>query len=78
MKYFNEKGIETKEEDNGRMFLKSNKSKELLSFLLKGNEENGNTIFYNEEVTDISKENDGYSILTSSQTFLTKHIVIAS
>ena len=78
IKYFNEKGIETKEEDNGRMFLKSNKSKELLSFLLKGNEENGNTIFYNEEVTDISKENDGYSILTSSQTFLTKHIVIAS
>lgn len=48
-------GIQSKEEDNGRMLLMSNKARELVDFLLKKNEENQTEIRYEHKVLGIEK-----------------------
>lgn len=70
-------GIGTKEEDNGRMLLKSDKARELLDFLLKKNQENQTEIFYNQQVTSIQKIDDHFEIITPQERFLTKKVILA-
>jgi predicted Rossmann fold flavoprotein len=75
--FLNGNGIETKEEDHWRMFLKSNKSKQLLDFFLKKNEENWHIIKLWETVLEIKKD-DGYIIKTDKDSYKTKKIVIST
>jgi hypothetical protein len=70
-------GIEVKEEDHWRMFLKSNKAKQFLDFLLKKNEENGHTIVIWETVLWIKKE-DGYIITTDKNSYKTEKVIITT
>lgn len=69
--------IEVKEEDHWRMFLKSNKSKQLLEFFLKKNEENRHTIVVWETVLWIKKSNS-YIVTTDKNSYETKNVVVTS
>lgn len=69
--------IEVKEEDHWRMFLKSNKSKQLLEFFLKKNEENGHTIVVWETVLWI-KKGDSYIVTTDKNSYETNKVVVTS
>lgn len=75
--FLEENWIEVKEEDHWRMFLKSNKSKQLLEFFLKKNEENGHAIAVWETVLWIKKSNS-YIVTTDKNSYKTKNIVITS
>lgn len=70
--------IASKEEDNGRMLLASNKSKELLDFLLQKNQENLTSIQYSTSVQKVQKSWDFFIIETSQWTFQSKRVVIAT
>lgn len=70
--------IASKQEDNGRMLLASNKSKELLDFLLQKNQENLTQIQYSTSVSLIQKTWDFFTISTSQGTFESKRVVIAT
>ncbi len=71
-------GIETKEEDNGRLLLKSNKARELVDFLIRKNQENQTEILLNQEVIHIEKKADCFLIKTADQERTTKRVIIAS
>ena len=75
--FLNQNEIETKEEDHWRMFLKSNKSKQLLDFFLKKNEENEHTLILWETVLWIEKD-DGYIIRTDKGLYKAKNIIIST
>ena len=75
--FLEENWIEVKEEDHWRMFLKSNKAKQLLDFLLKKNEENQHSITLWQTVLWIKKA-DGYIIETDKNSYETKNIVITA
>jgi predicted flavoprotein YhiN len=75
--FLNQNEIETKEEDHWRMFLKSNKSKQLLDFFLKKNEENEHTLVLWETVLWI-KKGDGYIVRTDKGLYKAKKIVIST
>ena len=75
--FLNQNEIETKEEDHWRMFLKSNKSKQLLDFFLKKNEENEHTLVLWETVLWI-KKGDGYIVRTDKGLYKSKKIVIST
>ena len=78
IRYFKSNWIESKEEDNWRILLKSNKSKQLLDFLTEGNKKNNTEIVFNEEVLNIEKKWDYFCIKTNNNTRETKRIVIAT
>ncbi|PZM87587.1 MAG: hypothetical protein DLD55_00585 [candidate division SR1 bacterium] len=71
-------GIETKEEDNGRLLLKSNKARELVDFLIRKNQENQTEIFMNQKVIHIEKKADFFLLKTTDQERETKRIILAS
>ena len=75
--FLNQNEIETKEEDHWRMFLKSNKSKQLLDFFLKKNEENEHTLVLWETVLWI-KKGDGYIVRTDKGLYKAKKIIIST
>ena len=72
--FLNQNEIETKEEDHWRMFLKSNKSKQLLDFFLKKNEENEHTLVLWETVLWI-KKGDGYIVRTDKGLYKAKKLL---
>ena len=71
-------GIESKEEDAGRILLESNKSRQLVDFLIKENEKNATTILTKTEVLQVERIAEGFSVKTSNETFTTKRIILAS
>lgn len=71
-------GIESKEEDNGRLLLKSNKARELVEFLIRKNQENQTEILLNQEVIHIEKKADCFLVKTSDQERATKRVILAS
>ena len=70
--------IWSKQEDNGRMLLESNKSKQLVDFLVQKNQENLTQIQYSTSVSQIQKTWDFFTISTSQGSFQTKRVVIAT
>ncbi|MBF0981138.1 aminoacetone oxidase family FAD-binding enzyme [Candidatus Gracilibacteria bacterium] len=70
--------IYSKQEDNGRMLLESNKSKQLVDFLVQKNQENQTQIQYSTSVSQIQKTGDFFTISTSQGFFQTKRVVIAT
>ncbi len=73
-----ENGIESKEEDNGRLLLKSNKARELLDFLISKNQKNQTEILLNQEVMHIEKKADCFLVKTAEQERRTKRVILAS
>lgn len=70
--------IWSKQEDNGRMLLESNKSKQLVDFLVQKNQENLTQIQYLTSVSQIQKTWDFFTISTSQGSFQSKRVVIAT
>ena len=70
--------IGSKQEDNGRMLLESNKSKQLVDFLIQKNQENQTQIQYSTTVSQIQKTWDFFTIITSQGSFQSKRVVIAT
>ena len=69
-------GIESKEEDAGRILLESNKSRQLVDFLM--NEKNATTILTKIEVLQVERIAEAFSVKTSNENFTTKRIILAS
>lgn len=72
--YFENNGVLLKEEDNNRIFPRSNKSADILSVLLK----NTCNIKYNEEVIDIKVFDEYKEVITNNNKYKTKNIIIST
>lgn len=77
-KILEEYWIQTQEEDNGRLILKSGKAQELNNFLINKTKENNTEIALNQTISNISKQGNIFTITTSEQTFETKNLIIAT
>ena len=75
--YLHSNDIETKEEDHWRMFLKTNKAKQLLDFFIQRNWELNHQIKLWETVTSIKSNDDWYLLSTTKDTYSCKKIIIA-
>lgn len=78
IKFLTDNGIESEEEENGRILLKSNKSRQLVDFFIQKNYENGTKIQTETEVLAIEKEADHFLIRTKTKIFTTKKVILAS
>ena len=79
LNFLNEEWIEVKEENNGRILLKSGKAKEFHEKLLQLVENKWIEIKYNSEFLDINKLEDWvFEIKTSSWTYYTKNFIVST
>lgn len=78
IKFLEDRGIESKEEDNRRILLKSNKSRQLVDFLIEKNQANETVIQTENEVLDIKQKADGFLIHTTKGDYHTKKVILAS
>jgi hypothetical protein len=79
LEFLNNEWIETKEEDNGRILLKSGKVKELHEKLLQLIGDKWIEIKYNSEFLDINKIKDWiFKIKTSEWIYYTKNFIVAT
>ncbi len=77
--FLNKERIEVKEENNGRILLKSGKVKEFHEKLLELVENKWTEIKYNSEFLNISKlENWNFEIKTSNWNYYTKNFIVAT
>lgn len=72
--YFENNEVLLKEEDNNRIFPRSNKSADILSVLLK----NTCNIKYNEEVIDIKLYDEYKEVITNNNKYKTKNIIVST
>ncbi len=74
MEFFSEH-IELKEEEDNKMFPKSNKAKDVLKVLMK--KQHG-MIHYEEEVKEIKVLEKGFKVITNKRVYDTNNVVVAS
>lgn len=70
--------VETKLENNGRLLIKSGKSKEVLDLLLNILEQQQKSILTNHEVLSIHKDGEIFTIETTQGNFESKKIILAT
>lgn len=75
--FLHQNNIESKEEDNGRLLLKSNKARELVDFFIQRNQENQTKILLSQEVSQIEKKADFFLVKTKDQERTTKSVILA-
>ena len=75
--WFEERGIELKTEDDGRMFPKTNSSQTIIDCFLKEVNHYGIALLKNHSVKEIFKK-DSWIVNTNSESFSVKKIVIAT
>ena len=78
MAWFEERGVELKIEDDGRVFPVSNDSQTIINCFLDQAEELGIDIKLKESVTDISPHNESWIVNTTNNTYTTKHLVVST
>ena len=78
MAWFEERGVELKIEDDGRVFPVSNDSQTIINCFLDQAEELGVNIKLKESVTDISPHNESWIVNTTNNTYSTKHLVVST
>ncbi len=71
-------GLPTIIDENGKIFPKSENSKDVLDLFLALNRKAGTTIVYNQEVIGISNKDKLFTITTKSQQYQAKYIIIAT
>ena len=76
--WFNERGVELKTEDDGRMFPVSNSSQTIIDCLLNEANKYKVEIMMNTTVHSISKTTEGWELLLSNKNLTADHICIAS
>ncbi|MCT4612908.1 MAG: NAD(P)/FAD-dependent oxidoreductase [Clostridia bacterium] len=75
--YFTSRGLSTYTDKNGKVFPKSDSSKDVLKLLLSECNKNGAHINYNEKVIEINK-NEKFTIKTSKGEYEAKNVVIVT
>ena len=78
MEWFEERGVELKIEDDGRMFPVSNSSQTIIDCFLSEAEKHQVEILYNHSVKSIIPKNEAFQIETSQGVFLSEKILIAT
>lgn len=76
--YLSENGIASKEEENGRMLLQSNRATQLVEFLIEKNQEQGTEIKMNAEVMKLEKRENEFLIHTAEACYETKRLILAT
>lgn len=78
MAWLSEHGVETKIEDDNRVFPESNSSQSIIDCFTITAEKLGVKLNLNEGLNDLKKEDDKWSLETTSETYLTHNVVIAT
>ncbi len=76
--FLEQNGIQTQQEDNGRLILQSGKAQELNNLLITKAKENETEIVHNQNIIDIAKSDHNFIIKTQEQIFETKNLIIAT
>ena len=76
--YLAKNGIASKEEDNGRMLLQSNRATQLVDFLIAKNQEQGTELRTNAEVLKLEKKEDCFLIHTAENSYQSKRLILAT
>ena len=78
IEWFEKRGIELKIEEDGRMFPVSNSSQTIIDCFLSETRRLGVEVLLSQSVKEIEKEDNSFTITTSSDIFSAKKIVVAS
>lgn len=78
IEWFEKKGVELKIEEDGRMFPVSNSSQTIIDCFISETERLGIDVLKNHSVKSILKEQAGWKVETTSETFTAEKIVIAT
>lgn len=76
--FFQENGVKLKEEDHGRMFPSTDKSKTIIDALDKKIKELGGQVMTGTEVVSVKKYDDLFHVKTADQEFTTEKVVITT
>jgi len=76
--YVHDHGIETIEESNGRILLKSGKARQLVEFLVHQATANATEFLLSHEVTTIVRRDDLFVLQTSAGEYMAKKVIIAT
>lgn len=78
IEWFEKRGVELKIEEDGRMFPVSNSSQTIIDCFLSETQRLGVDVLLNQSVKEIQKVDDSFLIITSSDSFSAKKIVVAT
>lgn len=78
LEFLDNNWVKTQIEDNGRIILKSWKSKELLDILIKKTEKNNTEIKLNQEIIKIKKDWETFVITTITNEFRSNKLIVAT
>jgi len=76
--FLEQNNINTKIEDNWRIILQSERSKDLLDFLVQKSQANNTEILTNHEMISIKKEEEIFTVSTNQWEFTCKKLIIAT
>lgn len=76
--WFEERGVALKIEEDGRMFPESNTSQTIIDCFLNETKKHQVEVLYSQTVKAIEKEEAGWSIITQSEEFTAKKILVAT
>jgi len=78
IEWFENRGVELKIEDDGRMFPVSNSSKTIIDCFLNEAKKHQVEILYSQTVKQIKKENELWEVVTQTQRYSAKKLLIAT
>lgn len=78
IQWFQDRGVELKIEDDGRMFPVSNSSQTIIDCFLSEAKKYNINVCYNNSVKSIEKENEVFNITTNMDDYQTNKLVVAS
>ncbi|MDB9961433.1 NAD(P)/FAD-dependent oxidoreductase [Oceanihabitans sp.] len=78
IEWFENRGVELKVEDDGRMFPVSNSSKTIIDCFLNEAKKHQVEIVYSQTVKQIKNENEFWEVVTQTQTYSAKKLLIAT
>lgn len=76
--FLKENGIPLFFRDDGKIFPKSMKAKDVLNMLLAKTEKNGFKIQYNQQVTGIEQDGSNWKVITNHKQYICKNLVFAT
>ncbi|MBU2939123.1 NAD(P)/FAD-dependent oxidoreductase [Lacinutrix sp. C3R15] len=76
--WFEERGVALKIEEDGRMFPESNSSQTIIDCFLSETKKHQVAVFYSQTVKAIEKEEAAWRVITQSEEFLAKKILVAT
>jgi predicted Rossmann fold flavoprotein len=76
--WFEKRGVGLKTEDDGRMFPVTDSSQTIIDCFLNEAEKSGVVVKYNCTVTNISQDNEGFTVATKAQFYQCEKLIIAT